>query len=142
MPVSHRPHTQIRIFFFLSQRTNIPNLELFPNRIFNRTFSNCRSHNSPVKKTADSAQEEKLGLPHWTRILAICVPADVSKYLDTLTGIFDNVGASSILAWVLADTASSAWLAHRSTCEIVSMIFAAVICDADDPCSKKYCVWS
>ena len=31
----------------------------------------------------DSAQEEQLGLPYWTMILAICVVVDESKCLDT-----------------------------------------------------------
>ena len=50
-------------------------------------------------------------------------------------GIFNNVGASSILTWVKADTASAACPAHPGSLEMISMIFAAVICDADDPCS-------
>ena len=62
-------------------------------------------------------------------MLAICVLKDESKYL------VNNVGASSILTWVYADTASAACLAHPGCLEIMSMTFAAVICDADDPCS-------
>ena len=31
----------------------------------------------------DFAQEERLGLPYWTMILAICVVVDESKCLDT-----------------------------------------------------------
>ena len=31
----------------------------------------------------DSAQEEQLGLPYWTMMLAICVVVDESKCLDT-----------------------------------------------------------
>ena len=49
---------------------------------FNNTFSNCFSHSSDRK---DFAQEERLGLPCWTMILAISVSVDVSKYLDILT---------------------------------------------------------
>ena len=33
----------------------------------------------------DFAQEERLGLPCWTMIWAICVLVDVSKYLDILS---------------------------------------------------------
>ena len=33
----------------------------------------------------DVVQEERMGLRHWTMILAICVVIDVSKYLDILT---------------------------------------------------------
>ena len=50
-------------------------------------------------------------------------------------GIFNNLGASSILTWVFADTASAACLAHLGNLDMISMTFAAVICDADDPCS-------
>ena len=50
-------------------------------------------------------------------------------------GMFSNLGASSIFTWVLADTASSACLPQPGSLEMVSMTFAAVICDADDPCS-------
>ena len=46
----------------------------FSQPCFNRIFSNCLSHNSP--------QEERLGLPHWTMILAICVVVDESICLD------------------------------------------------------------
>ena len=49
-------------------------------------------------------------------------------------GIFNNFGASSILTWVQADTASAACPAHPGNLDMISMTFAAVICDADDPC--------
>ena len=44
-------------------------------------------------------------------------------------GIFNNLGASSFL------TASAACPAKPGSLEMISMTFAAVICDADDPCS-------
>ena len=50
-------------------------------------------------------------------------------------GIFNNVGASSIFSWVSADTASAACPAHPGSLDLLSMTFATVICDADDPCS-------
>ena len=50
-------------------------------------------------------------------------------------GIFNNVGASSILTWVQADTASAACPEHPGSLDMISMTFAAVICDAEDPCS-------
>ena len=50
-------------------------------------------------------------------------------------GIFNNFGASSIYTGVLADTASAACPAHPDNLEMISMTFAAVICDTDDPCS-------
>ena len=42
---------------------------------------------------------------------------------------FSSFGKFSIFTWVKKDTASAACLA------LVDMNFAAVICDADDPCS-------
>ena len=50
-------------------------------------------------------------------------------------GIFNNLGASFICIWVLADTASAACPAQPGSLETISMTFAVVICDADDPCS-------
>ena len=52
-------------------------------------------------------------------------------------GIFNNFGASSILTWVLADTASAACLVHPNNLDMVSMTFTALICDADDPSELK-----
>ena len=47
-------------------------------------------------------------------------------------GIFNNFGASSIFTWVQAKTASAACHAHPGSLDMISMTFAAVICDADD----------
>ena len=69
-------------------------------------------------------------------ILATCVVADESKMFGhSDLGIFSNFGASSIFIWVSADTASAACPAQPGSQEMISMTFAAVICDADDPCS-------
>ena len=48
-------------------------------------------------------------------------------------GTFRYFGASSIFTWVLADTASAAFPAHPGSLEMISMTFAAVICDATNP---------
>ena len=50
-------------------------------------------------------------------------------------GIFNNYGASCIFTWVKADIASAACPAQPDSLEMMSMTFAAVICDSDDPCS-------
>ena len=81
-------------------------------------------------------QEEHLDLPYWTMILAILSfgrRIQVSGHSDT--GIFNNVSASSILTWVSADTASAVCPAHLGSLDIMSINFAAVICDVDAPCS-------
>ena len=49
-------------------------------------------------------------------------------------GGFSNAAASSILTWVQTDTAS-ACPAHPGSLAMTSITFAAVICDADEPCS-------
>ena len=51
-------------------------------------------------------------------------------------GIFNNVGASSILTRV-QDIASAACPAHPGSLAMTTITFAAVICDADEPCSAN-----
>ena len=81
---------------------NIPNMEPSPNRVqITRSRIAFPTIVLPEDDRTDFVQEERLGLPCWTMILAICALVDVSKYLDTLTSdFFINVGASSILTWV------------------------------------------
>ena len=43
------PYTQIRIILFHGVRISIPNWKPSSQPYFNRTFSNCLSHNSPAK---------------------------------------------------------------------------------------------
>ena len=50
-------------------------------------------------------------------------------------GIFNNLGKSTILTSLQADTASAACPAQPGNLEMISMTFAGVICDAEDPCS-------
>ena len=57
---------------------------IFSQPCFNRIFSYCLSTiGLPKDDRTDSVQEERLGLPYWTMILAICVVVDESKCLDT-----------------------------------------------------------
>ena len=66
----------------------------------------------------------------------MCVVVDVSKHLDILTmKFFGKVGASSILTWVYADTASAACPAHPGHLSMTSITFAAAIYGADEPCT-------
>ena len=80
-----RPHTQIRIILFHDLQRDIPNWKPFPNRISKELFSQTAFPIIVVPKDdhTDSFQEERLGLPYWTMILAICVVVDESKCLDT-----------------------------------------------------------
>ena len=80
------PHTQTRKVRFLGLQINIPNLELFPNRVLSRiAFSIIALLKDD---STDFTQEERLGLPYWTMIWAIFVFVDVSKYLDIWTSEF------------------------------------------------------
>ena len=51
--------------------------------------------------------------------------------------ILINLGASSISTWVYADAASAGCPSQSGTLAITSITFAAVIWDADEPCSVK-----
>ena len=69
----------------------------------------------PTDDRTDSFQEEQLGLPYWTMILAICVVVDESqKSGHSDFGIFNDLWASSIFTWVKVDTASAACPAHQA----------------------------
>ena len=51
----------------------------------------------PKDDRTDSFRKERLGLPSWTMILAVCaLVVDVSQYLDIQTGMINSVDASSI----------------------------------------------
>ena len=78
------PHTQIRIILFHDERRDIPNLEFSPSHV-STGFSQIAFPTIVLPKDdrTDSAQEEQLGLPYWTMILAICVVVDEFKCLDT-----------------------------------------------------------
>ena len=79
------PHTQIRIILFDGVRTSIPNLELFPNRVpIELSGIAFPVIVLPKDDHINFVQEERLGLPYWTMILAICVVVDVFKYMDIL----------------------------------------------------------
>ena len=73
----------MRTILFHDVQRDIPNSEFFP-ASFKRIFSNAfPTIVLPKDDRTDSTQEEQLGLPYWTMILAICVEVDESKCLDT-----------------------------------------------------------
>ena len=82
-PIWCHQHTQILLTLFHGVRINIPNWKPSPNRI-SIGFSQSAFPISVLPKDdrTDCAQEERLGLPYWTMILAICVVVDESKCLD------------------------------------------------------------
>ena len=83
-PILCHPHTRIRITQFHGVRTSSPNWKPSPNRA-TIGFPQVAFPTIVLPKDdrTDSAQEERLGLPYWTMILAICVFVDESKCLDT-----------------------------------------------------------
>ena len=136
-PILCHPHTQIRIILLHGVQKSIPNWKLSPNRILIRFSQIAFSHNSPAKgwpyrfrsrgKTGSSILDHDFG--HLCRGRRI----QMSRHSDL--GIFYNFGAYSIFTWVQADTASAACPAHPGSLDLISMPFAAVICDAEEPCS-------
>ena len=82
-PIWCHPHTQIRTTLFHGVRKSIPNWKPFHNRasigFYQIAFPIIVL---PKDDRTDFAQEERLGLPYWTMILAICVVVDESKCLD------------------------------------------------------------
>ena len=82
-PIWCHLHTQIRITPFHGVRKSIPNWKPSPNRAA-IGFSQIAFPITVLPKDdhKDCAQEERLGLPYWTMILAMCVVVDESKCLD------------------------------------------------------------
>ena len=83
-PILFYPHTQIKIILFHDEQRDIPNLEFSPSHVL-KGFSQIAFPTIVLPKDdrTDSFQEERLGLPYWTMILAICVVVDESICLDT-----------------------------------------------------------
>ena len=96
------PHTQIRTTLFSRCTNKHSQLETFSQPFFNRTFSNCLSHNSPAKRwpyrfrsrgtTGSSILDHDLG--HLCRGRRI----QMSGHSDL--GIFNIFEAFSIFTWV------------------------------------------
>ena len=82
-PILCHPHTQIRITLFHGVRISIPNWKPFSIRI-SRGFSQITFPIIVLPKDdhTDFVQEERLGFPYWTMILAICVVVDESICLE------------------------------------------------------------
>ena len=95
-------------------------LATFSQPYFNRIFSKCLSHNSSAKgwpyrflsrrTTASSILDHDFGHLCRGRRLQMCGHFDFE--------IFNHVGASFILTWVQADTASAACPAHFGSLDI------------------------
>ena len=86
-------HTLIGIVLLLGWQIYIPNLKkTFTQTCFNKMSQIAFSITVlPQDDRTDFAQEERLGLPCWTMILAICVLVDESKCLDTPIWEFSTI---------------------------------------------------
>ena len=83
-------------------------------------------------------QEVPRDLPYWTMIWGICVSVDVSKHLNIPNLEFCAFWEHPpIFTCELADTASAAYASQPGDLAMTSMIFAAFIWDAEEPCSVK-----
>ena len=83
-PILCHPHTQIRTILFHDEQRDIPNLEFSPSHV-SIEFSQIAFPITVLPKDdrINSFREERLGLPYWTMILAICDVVDESTCLDT-----------------------------------------------------------
>ena len=136
-PIWCHPHTQIRITLFHDVQRDIPNLEFSPIHV-SIGLSQIAVPTTVLLKDdrTDSFQEERLGLPYWTMILAICVVEDVSVYLDMLIWEFWAIWERPPrFTCVCADTASAACPSQSGSLAMTPIPFAAVVCEADEPCS-------
>ena len=82
----------------------------------------------PEDDRTDSFREERLDLPYWTMIWAICASVDVCKYLDILTLEF------SVILEHLPFLPEYKRILHQL--HVLNILEAViVIWDTDDPCS-------
>ena len=136
-PILCHPHSHIIITLFDGVRISISNWKPSPNRTSIGFSQNCLSHNIPARgwpykfrsrgTTGSSILDHDVG--------QLCRGRRIQMSGHSDLGIFNNFEASSIFAWVQADTASAACPAQPGSLKVISVTFAAVICDADDPCS-------
>ena len=105
----------------------------------NQTSLNCLSHNNPADGWPCECRSRGTT---WSSMLAqdfglLCRGRRVHITGHSDWGMLSNLGASSNFAWVFADTASAACPSQSGNLAITVITFAAVIWDADEPCSAK-----
>ena len=102
------------------QELSFPNLELFPNRVpIELSRFAFPIIVLPEDDRTDSFQVERLGLPYWTMIWAICVVVDESKCLDIPIWEFSVILEHlPFFIWVEADTASAACSVHLGSLDM------------------------
>ena len=119
----------IRIILFHDVQRDIPNLEFSPSHV-SIGFSQIAFPIIVLPKDdlTNSFQEERLDLPYWTMILAICVVVDESICLDIPNWEFLLILEHLPLLLGYKQTLRLL-LVHRNpgSLEMISMTFAAVI---------------
>ena len=121
--------------FFSDERTYIPSPEFCPVQVLLKLARNVfpiaiwprDGHANFVQKVPQNLQISSMILAIRGRRI------QTSRHCDF--AILSNLGASSNFTWVKADTESAVCPSQNGNLAITSMIFAAVICDADEPCS-------
>ena len=82
-PILCHPHTQISTILSHDERRDIPNLEFSPIHVsIGLSQIAFPTRVLPKDDHIDFAQKERLGLPYWIMILAICVVIDEPTRLD------------------------------------------------------------
>ena len=83
LSIGYRPHTLIRLLLLRDWQINILSLRLFPTRVpIELSHIAFPKIVLPSRDRTDSFREERLSLPYWTMIWAICVVVEESTCLD------------------------------------------------------------
>ena len=122
-PFSFRPRKPIRIILVFHEQTNIQNLVLFPTQM-----------PTELPRTVIPTLVQQVGVR--TNLAHDLGHSSRGRRLQ-ISGRWNPEQSGSIFTWVYADTASAACPAHPGSLAMASIGFAAVICDADEPCSVK-----
>ena len=86
-------------------------------------------------------QEVPQGLQCYPNLLVFVVEDPDPFFGHSAFGNRDNLGASVILTWLFAETASCVSPAIPRSLEIVSKYFAAAVFEAEAPCSVNTAVY-
>ena len=126
----------MRIILFNGARITFPIRNFFPTVL-------TKKHSKidflitvvPTDDRTDFAQEERLGLPYWIMIQAICVVVDVSICLDISIWEFSKISEHLPLLLECKPIPRLLLALRPGNLEMIYITFAAVICDAEGPCS-------
>ena len=109
-------HIHWKEVFFLGERIDRSQFGTFSQQYFDRTFSNCRSHDDPAKRMTVQIPFKK---NNWVLHTGPLFGKRTSGHPDF--GTLNNVGASYNLTWVSADIASAARASHLGSLDPCSV---------------------